>query len=87
MGNVKKKKRVKTIDIENTKNEPELSRKVKVLSNSTENLTPKKIAEIRKRINENFYDRMEVLDVVAEKILHSPRFQEIFQFEQPDEDL
>ncbi|MCK4893360.1 MAG: hypothetical protein KAJ16_06475 [Calditrichia bacterium] len=43
------------------------------------NLTPERIAEIVKRINENFYDREDVLQVVAEQILKSPELQSLIK--------
>lgn len=42
-------------------------------------LTPERIKEILSRINENFYDREDVLQVVAERILKSPELQEIIK--------
>ena len=42
-------------------------------------LTPERIAEILNRINENYYDREDVLQVVAERILRSPELQEIIK--------
>ena len=49
----------------------------KVQNNSE--LTPERIIEILSRINENFYDREDVLKVVAERILRSPELQEIIK--------
>ena len=43
------------------------------------NLTPERLAEIVKRINENFYDREDVLQVVAEQILKSPELQSLIK--------
>jgi DNA polymerase III psi subunit len=48
-------------------------------------LTPERIAQIRERINENFYDREDVLKVVAERILHSPELQELIKSGRLDE--
>ena len=45
----------------------------------SQNLTPERIAEIVKRINENFYDREDVLQVVAERILKSPELQSLIK--------
>jgi hypothetical protein len=42
-------------------------------------LSPERIAEIVKRINENFYDREDILKIVAEKILHSPELQTLLK--------
>lgn len=42
-------------------------------------LTPERIKEILSRINENFYDREDVLQVVADRILKSPELQEIIK--------
>ena len=42
-------------------------------------LTPERIAEIVKKINENFYDREDVLQVVAERILQSPELQSLLK--------
>lgn len=38
-------------------------------------LPPERVSEIITRINENFYDREDVLQIVAERILHSPELQ------------
>ena len=38
-------------------------------------LSPERLAEIVKRINENFYDREDILKIVAERILNSPELQ------------
>jgi hypothetical protein len=38
-------------------------------------LSPERISEIITRINENFYDREDVLQIIAERILHSPELQ------------
>ena len=40
-------------------------------SDNTSELSPERVAEIVKRINDNFYDREDILKIVAEKILHS----------------
>jgi len=48
-------------------------------------LTPERIAQIRERINENFYDREDVLKIVAERILHSPELQELIKSGRLDE--
>jgi hypothetical protein len=45
----------------------------------SQNLTPERIAEIVKRMNENFYDREDVLQVVAERILKSPELQSLIK--------
>lgn len=47
--------------------------------NSGNQLTPDRIAEIRERINKNFYDQEDVLKVVAKRILHSPELQELIK--------
>ena len=38
-------------------------------------LSPERLTEIVKRINENFYDREDILKIVAERILSSPELQ------------
>ncbi len=60
------------------------SREGKYLS---ENLPPERIAQILKRINENFYDREDVLQVVAERILRPPELQKVLWRDQTDDIL
>ena len=48
-------------------------------------LTPERIAEIRQRINENFYDREDILKIVAERILHSPELRNLIKSGRLDE--
>ena len=48
-------------------------------SGKSSELSPERIAEIVKRINDNFYDREDVLKIVAEKILHSPELQTLLK--------
>ncbi len=48
------------------------------VGHSTE-LTPERIAEIRFRIKSKFYERDEVLEQVAESILHSPQLKELLR--------
>ena len=44
-------------------------------SSDRSELSPERLAEIVKRINENFYDREDILKIVAERILNSPELQ------------
>lgn len=67
--------------LQGSNNEPqtdrvELSREAKALSKLQKSLSPERMAEISKRIKENFYDRDEVLNVVAERILQSLELQD-----------
>jgi hypothetical protein len=48
-------------------------------SGKTSELSPERIAEIVKRINDNFYDREDIMKIVAEKILHSPELQTLLK--------
>ncbi len=47
--------------------------------NQSENLPLERITEIIKRINENFYDREDVLQFVAERILRTPELQKLLK--------
>jgi len=79
VGTVKEKKRLSTVNkvLGNTAFDISREGNQKVLNNSE--LTPERIVEILTRINENFYDREDVLKVVAERILRSPELQEIIK--------
>ncbi len=57
----------------------EISREGNKKLKKDQELTPERIKEILSRINENFYDREDVLQVVAERILKSPELQEIIK--------
>ncbi|UCF64106.1 MAG: hypothetical protein JSW33_16330 [bacterium] len=70
---VKKNKKLEEID---RALQADFSKEGKHMS---KNLTPERIAEIVKKINENFYDRDEVLQVVAERILQSPELQSLLK--------
>ena len=72
-GVVKKNKKLKAID------HALKSDFSKEGNHMSQNLTPERIAEIVKKINENFYDRDEVLQVVAERILQSPELQSLLK--------
>ena len=76
---MKEKKRLSTVNkvLGNTAFDISREGNQKVLNNSE--LTPERIVEILTRINENFYDREDVLKVVAERILRSPELQEIIK--------
>jgi anti-sigma28 factor (negative regulator of flagellin synthesis) len=77
--NVKKANNVKSVEKEKDADKVELSKEAKALSKSSSNLTPERIEEITKRIEEKFYDKDEVLSVVADRIMQSPTFRGIFQ--------
>ncbi len=76
---VKQVKKANPIGKEKAADRIELSREAKELSKSTGNLSTVRIAEITKRINDNFYDRDEILKTVADRILESPQFKELIQ--------
>lgn len=57
----------------------EVSRDGNHLSNSHPNLSPERINQILNRINENYYDREDVLEVVANRILRSPELQALLK--------
>ena len=73
--------------VKENKNSDEFSRVInqgvsmdgKLASGKSSELTPDRIAEIVKRINDNFYDREDILKIVAEKILHSPELQTLLK--------
>ncbi len=56
-----------------------ISKDGKAESKQSENLPPERITEIIKRINENFYDREDVLQFVAERILRTPELQKLLK--------
>jgi hypothetical protein len=79
VGTVKEKKKLTSVSkaLSNTAFDISREGNQKVKNNSE--LTPERIIEILSRINENFYDREDVLKVVAERILRSPELQEIIK--------
>jgi hypothetical protein len=79
VGTVKEKKKLTAVSKVLSSTAFDISRDgdQKVQNNSE--LTPERIIEILTRINENFYDREDVLKVVAERILRSPELQEIIK--------
>ena len=79
VANVKKLNKVDAVSKEKRSDKVELSKEAKALSKSTKNLTPERIKEINRRINDKFYDKEEVLNVVAEQILKSQNLQNIRQ--------
>lgn len=87
MANVNKVKKVRKVDQEVTSDKVELSREAKALKKAHSNLSEEKIAQISKRIRENYYDQDKVLNVVAERILKSPKFKALIQGNKLDKNL
>ncbi len=85
--NVKQTKKVERVDKESNSDKVELSKEGKALSKASSNLTPERIAEISKRIEEKFYDRDEVLNVVAERLINSTQFQDLIEGNRFDKNL
>ena len=56
-----------------------ISKDGKAELSQSENLPLERIKEIIKRINENFYDREDVLQFVAERILRTPELQKLLK--------
>jgi len=79
MVNVNKVKKIRKVDQEVTSDKIELSREAKALKKAHSNLSQEKIAQISQRIRENYYDRDNVLNVVAERILKSSKFKNLSQ--------
>jgi hypothetical protein len=48
-------------------------------SGKSSELSPERVMEIVKRINDNFYDREDIMKIVAEKILKSPELQTLLK--------
>ncbi len=71
VASVNKVKKSKPVERKNNRDKIEISREAKELSRAHSNLTPERIAEINRRMQEKFYDRDDVLDVVASRILKS----------------
>lgn len=72
VGTVKEKKNLDEIS-EAIK--ADVSREGSHASGNRSELSPERLAEIVKRINESFYDREDILKIVAERILNSPELQ------------
>lgn len=79
MGTVKEKKKLTAISKVLGATPFDISREGNERMKKDLGLTPERIAEILNRINENYYDREDVLQVVAERILRSPELQEIIK--------
>jgi len=77
LSNLDKMGKIKKAKNEHQTDRLEISKEAKSLAKSSSNLSAERVAEINKRIEENFYDRKEVLDVVAQQILKSPNFKEL----------
>lgn len=76
---VKKNNKSSEIRSALNKNAVKVSREGNSISVENSNLTPERIAEIVKKINDNFYNREDVLRVVAERILKSPELQSVIK--------
>ncbi len=85
VASLNKVKKTKPVERKANKDKIEISREAKELSKAHSNLTPERIAEINRRIQEKFYDRDDVLDVVASRILKSSFMKELFDAGSPDE--
>lgn len=55
-----------------------ISKEAKTLREN-ESLSPKRKAEIEHRLKTGFYDKEEVIEKVADEILKSPEFKEMFR--------
>jgi anti-sigma28 factor (negative regulator of flagellin synthesis) len=87
VSNVKSVKKMNPVNKEKNADKVEISREAKELSKTTQGLSADRIAEIKKRIDEKYYDRDEVLKVVAERILKSPKFQDTINHRRLDKNL
>ncbi|GAB4380772.1 MAG: hypothetical protein Kow0042_31070 [Calditrichia bacterium] len=87
VANVHKAKKVRMVNKEQNADKVELSREAKALSKKEKTLSPEKIAEIQKKIDEKYYDQEEVLKVVAERILNSPNFLSNIQGKNVDKNI
>jgi HPt (histidine-containing phosphotransfer) domain-containing protein len=76
LSNLEKMGKIKKAKSEQQTDRLEISKEAKALAKSSANLSAERVAEINKRIEENFYDQKEVLDIVAKRILKSPNFKE-----------
>jgi hypothetical protein len=79
VGNVKKSQKGKVIHDALHASSVDVTRDGNDLSSESPSLTPERIAEIVQRISENFYDRDDVLQVVAERILRSPELRSLLK--------
>jgi len=76
---VKKSQKAKAIQDALRASSVDVTRDGNDLSSETPNLSPERVAEIVRRISENFYDREDVLQVVAERILRSPELRSLLK--------
>ena len=74
ISNINRVNKTSQVKAEQNKDKIELSDEAKALAKAKGNLSSDRLAEIQKRIESNFYDKDEVLDVVADQILKSPYF-------------
>jgi len=84
---VEKIKRVHTNKTEVKADKVEISRRAKELARTKEAISPERMAEIKKRVEEKYYDREEVLQKVAENILNSPAFKEVVERNKLDKNI
>lgn len=87
VSNASKMSRTKKVKKEQSADKLEISREAKALAESSSKLSSDRIAEIKKRIEENFYDKDDVLDVVAKRMLKSPNYKEFFIGNKPSKNL
>jgi anti-sigma28 factor (negative regulator of flagellin synthesis) len=78
LSNLEKMSKTEKVETTQKTDKLEISKEAKALAKSSSNLNSERIAEIKKRIEENYYDKNEVLDVVAKRILKSPNFKDLF---------
>ncbi len=87
---VEKSRKIKTVKDEQNndkRDRVELSENAKKLARSQNALSPERAKEIQKRIEEGFYNRDEVIEEVAKRILRSKDFSALLHHRSIDRDL
>lgn len=88
--NVEKSRKIKTVKDEQSngaQDRIELSEDAKKLAKSNRSLNPERVKEIKQKIAEGFYNRDEVIEEVAKRILNSKDFSSLIRHRSIDKDL
>jgi len=84
---IKKAQRSRNVQQEAKTDKMDISREVRQMVQKKKALSPDRIQEIRRRIQEGFYDRDEILREVAERILNDRNFRDLMKSPRVDKSL